>query len=189
MQHQRDDRIVFLITGPSAAGKSTVGRLLAQRFQRGVHLEGDVFRRSIVSGRHEMTPNPSVEAMGQLRLRYRLGAVVADAYFDAGFTVVLEDVIAGQLLSECAALIRARPLEVVVLVPSIETLVARETSREASGYGRWSIGQLYEAFMADTPRIGLWLDSSGQTPDETVEAILIQASRGKDTKLRAPKRV
>jgi hypothetical protein len=38
-----------------AAGKSTVGRLLASRFERGVHLEGDVFRRSIIGGREEMT--------------------------------------------------------------------------------------------------------------------------------------
>ena len=33
---------VFVISGPSAAGKSTVARQLASRFARGVHLEGDV---------------------------------------------------------------------------------------------------------------------------------------------------
>jgi adenylate kinase family enzyme len=41
---------VYLITGPMAAGKSTAARLLASRFERGVHLEGDVFRRFVVSG-------------------------------------------------------------------------------------------------------------------------------------------
>ena len=30
---------VYLITGPMAAGKSTVARLLAARFPRGVHLD------------------------------------------------------------------------------------------------------------------------------------------------------
>jgi ABC-type multidrug transport system ATPase subunit len=35
---------VFLLTGPQAAGKTTVARLLAGRFKRAVHLEGDVFR-------------------------------------------------------------------------------------------------------------------------------------------------
>src|SRR5918992_2762849 len=89
---------IYLITGPMAAGKSTVARLLGGRFERGVHLEGDFFRRSIVSGREEMTPDASAAALEQLRLRYRLAAMVADAYEGAGFTVVLEDVIAGPML-------------------------------------------------------------------------------------------
>jgi len=75
-----------------AAGKSTVARLLAARFERGVHLEGDFFRRAVVSGRAETTPDASPEALDQLRLRYRLAA----SYFDAGFTVALEDVVAGR---------------------------------------------------------------------------------------------
>jgi len=54
---------VYLITGPMAAGKSTVARLLASRFPRGVHLEGDLFRRSIVTGREEVTPALRPEAM------------------------------------------------------------------------------------------------------------------------------
>ena len=86
---------VFLVTGPSAAGKTTVARLLAEQFRRGVHLEGDFFRRSIVAGRHEMTPALEAEALEQLRLRYRLAASAADSYVEAGFTVVLDDVIAG----------------------------------------------------------------------------------------------
>jgi cytidylate kinase len=71
---------IYLITGPMAAGKSTVARLLAERFERSVYLEGDFFRRSIVSGRVEMTPDASREAVEQLRLRYRLAAAAADAY-------------------------------------------------------------------------------------------------------------
>ena len=165
-------RAVFLITGPSAAGKSTVARLLATRFARGVHVEGDVFRRSIVSGRHEMTPDPTPEALEQLRLRYRLGAAAADAYADAGFTVVLEDVVAGPLLAEWVALVRSRPQHVVVLVPSVEAIAAREEARPEVGYARWPVERLHDAFARGTPRIGLWLDTSAQKPAETVDEIL-----------------
>lgn len=93
---------IYLITGPMAAGKSTAARLLASRFERGVHVEGDVFRKSIVRGREEMTPDPSPDALDQLRLRYSLAASATDGYFVAGFTVALEDVAAGPFLASTA---------------------------------------------------------------------------------------
>jgi dephospho-CoA kinase len=45
------DSAGFVITGVMAAGKSTVADLLARRFDRGVHVRGDVFRKMIVTGR------------------------------------------------------------------------------------------------------------------------------------------
>lgn len=156
-----------------AAGKSTVARLLAARFQRGVHLEGDFFRRSVVGGREEMTPEPSPEALEQLRLRYRLAAAAADRYFEAGFAVALEDVVVGPFLGDYRTMIRSRPCHVIVLLPSIEAVTARETGREDKGYtGGWTVEGHYDEFVATTPRVGLWLDSTGQTPEQTVDEIL-----------------
>lgn len=146
---------LYLITGPMAAGKSTVARLLAERLHRGVYLEGDFFRRSIVSDRKEMTPDATAEAIEQLRLRYRLASTVADLYYAAGFAVAIEDVVAGPLLSEYVELIRSRPLHVIVLLPSVEVLAAREAARSQQGYTQWTIEELHGGFAADTPRIGL----------------------------------
>ena len=169
---------IYLITGPMAAGKTTVARLLASRFEQGVHLEGDVFRRFVVSGRVEMTPNPSPEALEQLRLRYRLAAAAADEYFEAGFSVALEDVVAGPWLSECHTMIRGQPCHVAVLVPSVEAVATREAGRSGKGYvGGWTIQKHYDDFISTTPRIGHWLDSTEQTPEETVDEILRAARR------------
>ena len=162
-----------------AAGKSTVARLLASRFERGVHVEGDVFRRFVVKGRAEMTPEPSPEGLEQLRLRYRLAAAAADVYFDAGFVVALEDVVVGPLLGEYQQIVRSRPCHVVVLVPSMDAVAAREAAREDKGYiGGWTVEQHYAEFVETTPRVGLWLDSSDQTPEETVDEILGVLGRG-----------
>jgi len=163
---------IYLITGPMAAGKSTVARLLATRFARGVYLEGDMFRRSIVSGREEMTPNASSEALEQLRLRYRLAAAAADSYVAAGFSVAVEDVVAGPMLGEFRTMIRSRPCHVVVLLPSVEAIAARERGRNQTGYEDWTVEELYEHFATRTPRVGTWLDTSDLTPDATVDTIL-----------------
>ncbi|MFG2056197.1 AAA family ATPase [Micromonospora sp. NPDC048930] len=166
---------VVLISGIMAAGKSTVAELLARRLPRSVHLRGDVFRRMIVGGRAEMTEQLSPEAWRQLRLRYDLAAAAADRYAAEGFTVVLQDVVLGAELPAMVNRIRHRPLAVVVLAPDAEVVAARERGRSKQGYGDWPVADLDAGFRADTPRIGLWLDSSAQTPAETVDEIVARA--------------
>ena len=174
-----DRQAVVLITGISAAGKSTVAELLARRFERGVHVRGDVFRRMVVRGRHDMTDPPSEEAERQLLIRYRLGAMTADAYFDAGFSVVVQDVVLGASLATYADLIRSRPLVVVVLAPRADVVAGREAGRSKVAYrgGHFGISELDDGLRKGTPRIGLWLDSSDQTPEQTVDEIV---ARGLD---------
>lgn len=173
---------VLLVTGISASGKSTVGQLLAERLG-GAHVRGDVFRRMIVPERRahgrrpvqvrvEMTPDLDPEAVRQLELRYRIAAMVADSYFDAGFRVVVQDVIVGVHLERYVASIRSRPLYVTVLIARPKVIAAREADRGKTGFGHWSIEALDEVLCTQTPRIGLWLDNSDQTPDETVDEIL-----------------
>jgi cytidylate kinase len=169
-----DEHVVVLITGISAAGKSTIGDLLARRFERSVHVRGDVFRRMVVAGREEMAAPASDEARRQLRLRYRLGATVADAYHDAGFSVVVQDVVLGPVLAEYVESIRSRPLVVVVLAPRPDIILRREAERAKDAYrqGSHSVADLDAALRSETPRIGMWIDTSDQTPDQTVDAIV-----------------
>src|SRR5262245_15862933 len=129
-----ETRPVVLITGVSAAGKSTVAELLARRFDRGVHVRGDAFRRMITSGREDITAVPTDEAVRQLRLRYALGAAAADAFHAAGFAVVVQDVILGEHLGEYVAAIGSRPLVVVMLAPSVDVVAERERARAKTGY-------------------------------------------------------
>jgi hypothetical protein len=74
------------------------------------------------------------------------------------------------------ALVRARPLYVVVLAPRAEVLAARDGTRSKTGYGAWTSAELDRSLREETPRIGLWLDTSEQTPTQTVELILAKAA-------------
>ena len=170
------DGCVFLVTGPSAAGKTTVARLLAGRFSRGVHLEGDWFRRSIVSGRIDMTPDAPPEAVEQLQLRYRLAARVADAYWD-------EVSPSCSKTSSRATTCRTWPgsfgaAHSMSWCSCHASRSSLRATRSASrpGYRHWSLAGLYAIFATQTPRIGLWLDSSEQTPDQTVDSVLERTS-------------
>jgi cytidylate kinase len=166
---------VILVTGIQAAGKSTVAQLLAERLSQSVHVRGDLFRRMIINGRADMTPDPSSEAVRQLRLRYQLAAMVSDAYFQAGFTVIVQDVILGPHLAEMTAMIRSRPLLIIVLAPQISAIADREKNRGKTAYGTWAIRQLDDMLRHQTPRLGLWLDTSRQTAAETADEVLSRA--------------
>jgi predicted kinase len=184
--------MIVVVTGAMAAGKSTVAQLIAERLPRAVHVRGDAFRRMIVSGCAEVGPDLAPEALAQLRLRHRLSAMVADEYAEAGFTAVVQDVILGGELPRYIDLIRSRPVHLVVLAPRADALAARAAGRRKRGYAadeetgqgagtpggreaerrRWTIAELDRGLRETTPRLGLWLDTSEQTPEETVDEIL-----------------
>ncbi|NYI76380.1 AAA family ATPase [Nocardioides panzhihuensis] len=170
---------VVLITGVMAAGKSTVAQALAERLPAAAHVRGDAFRRMIVSGQREMTPDADEEAVNQLRLRYRLSAMVADEYAAAGLTAVVQDIVLGDELRTYTESVRTRPLYVVVLAPRPDAVAVRESGRAKTGYGEWTVEALDRGMREDTPRIGLWLDSSELTVEETVDAILAGLDRAR----------
>jgi chloramphenicol 3-O-phosphotransferase len=166
---------IVLITGIQAAGKSTVAQALAERLPRSVHVRGDLFRRMVINGRADITPDLSDEAIRQLRLRYKLMAATCEEYFSAGFTVVAQDIILGELLTETIAMIGERPLLVVVLAPRPEVVAAREAGRGKTAYDEWTVAMLDAGLRNQTPHVGLWLDTSEQTAEETVDEILRRA--------------
>jgi hypothetical protein len=168
---------VWLVTGAQASGKSTVADLLARRFERGSTCG---VASSTVGGAgwvHVGQPGgDDDEGRRLLGLRYRLSSLAADEYAAAGFTTVVQDNIYGPDVEAWLDRIAARPRHLVVLRPSVALVEQRDEERRRShgkvAYRGGFTPAENDAHLAATRRdLGLWLDTSEQTPEETVDEI------------------
>jgi chloramphenicol 3-O-phosphotransferase len=173
-------RGLFVISGTQGAGKTTVASLLARRFERGVHIEADTLQKMVVSGgewptERQTSVNDEVrgQAGQQLRLRLRNMCLLGRSFYDAGFTAVLEDIIIGTRVNHMLEDLAGLEFMFVLLVPDVETIRHRELQRGTELWREWE--WLTRSFLEAPPNLGLHLDSSAQTPEETVDEIMRRA--------------
>lgn len=166
---------IIVVTGIQAAGKSTISHLLAQRFVRGVHVEADILQHMIVSGSQgAREPGPLTgEEARQYRLRLKHMCLLGKSFLEVGFTVVLDDIITGEDWPEVQTYLQGTSYSLIVLAPRVEVVAQiRDKSRAKRPLGKaWAL-YLDQVLRTTMEGIGHWIDTSEQTPDETVDQIL-----------------
>ncbi|MFN8493385.1 MAG: hypothetical protein U0350_37650 [Caldilineaceae bacterium] len=122
--------MILILTGPPAAGKSTLGPMLAKQLERCAVIDVDWVRAMLVQ--------PHIAAwwgeagMAQLRLGAKNACTLAHNFVAEGYDVVILDV----LTDETAAIYHAQlaPLahQIVLLLPSLAAALHRNQTR-----GQW----------------------------------------------------
>ena len=103
--------------------------------------------------------------------------MVADEYASAGFAVVVQDNIYGSDVVRWLESVRTRPRHLVVLRPRPDVVAARDEQRrrltgKVAYRGDFTVSK-NDLDLASTPRhLGLWVDTSDQTPEQTVMEVL-----------------
>lgn len=168
-------KMIIVVTGIQAAGKSTISHLLAQRFVRGVHVEADLLQHMIVSGSQGVQePGPLTgEEARQYRLRLKHMCLLGKSFLEAGFTVVLDDILTGEEWPEVQASLQGISYVLIVLAPRVEVVAQiRDKNRAKRPLGEAWAFYLDQVLRTTMLSAGHWIDTSEQTPDETVDQIL-----------------
>jgi chloramphenicol 3-O-phosphotransferase len=171
---KRSEPTLFVISGTQGAGKSTVAHLLARRFEQGAWVSADALQKMIVSGgRWPEGAAMSGTAERQFWLRLHNACLLGRSFVDAGITAVVDDLVIGTRLDQLLDLLAGQRFVFVMLTPRLEIVRERERGRGTALWEQWE--WLDDEIQTRTQRIGLWLDTSDLTPEETVDAILARA--------------
>src|SRR6476661_7668556 len=164
---------IIIITGAPGSGKTTVAEALSMRLERSAHIPVDFFRKIIKAG-YASPHHWSDEVDRQYRLARKNAASTARNIADAGFTVIIDDIVPRHWAAEWRENLRGFDLRFVLLQPQLSKAKERNLARDIWTVDEQIIEDLHSRLAEDnTPEAG-WLvvDNTNQTVEETVNAIL-----------------
>jgi len=166
---------VLLITGPGGSGKTTVSEMLSQRsgFE---YLDGDNVDTEFFPDGDQWLP----ENAEKLKMAHKKILMKTRELVDQGKSAVVDYIIFGRYPEFVESFKKefGGDFQIKVLFPSRDELVKRDRNRECWTTGIDRIDAVHKEFDSLKDEIGNehFLDTTGQIPEETVEAILSKIS-------------
>ncbi len=176
---------IVILSGPPAAGKSSVAEALCARYDRTVHLKTDELYASIRMG---FTSPSKPESNRQNHMVSRAAARAATAFAQELYAVFIDGVIGPHLLPAYLEELRAAavPVHFVVLRPSLDEIVRRGLVREhterapnAMRVPEPLLREGHASFERWGDFAGLTIDNSELTADQTADRVMDACGAGK----------
>lgn len=165
------ETFVCLITGPMGAGKSSVSKALASKFERSAVIEVDILRGMIKGG--FVRPSPYTEEVElQLSLSAKNACDVANNFLEKGFNVFIDGIVGRKLLEQYSNFFKGKNFKAFLLMPSVDALLKRFDDRGDYAELRARTMELHKNFSEKKNELNCCvIDSSDQTLEETVDEI------------------
>ncbi len=158
--------LITLLTGPSAAGKNTIGYTYARQFsQQCAVIDGDQVRGMYTQP--HIAPWQGNEGLNQHRIGARHGATLARSFNTIGLEVVLLDVLWADIPAVYRAKLNGLSLRIVRLLPSLDETLRRHHQRPPSisdNEVKWTYDQT--AALTD---YDLTLDTTELSPEQVAQ--------------------
>ncbi len=119
--------MILILTGPPAAGKSTIGPLIAEQLDRCAVIDVDWLRRMVTQP--HIAPWRGEAGLSQLRLGAQNACAVACNCAAAGFAVIILDVLTDETAQIYRTALADWECQIVLLLPSLATALQRNQAR------------------------------------------------------------
>lgn len=169
--------MLIILSGPPGAGKSTVAKLLANKFPKSVHFSMDTVRQFIVGG-NRAPWDTSKEAKKQHKLSDEIAEQIISKYLQNKYVVILDGI-----YNDKDFLKYKKKFENVrgfILLPDISINLQRDKLRPKEQQVPQRVKVLHKYFSGTSFKNYTLIDSTNYSPQKTTALIYGYESRHRD---------
>ena len=170
---------VLILTGPPAAGKSSVAQALAERYDRVAHVEVDVLRHFITPTGYIPPGRAGFER--QQALAIRNACALARNYLEERFAVIIDDVVV--TATDLSLYLNGlkdtgSPVHVVRLLPQLDVCLERNGKRREGRMSPDRVAAVHRQMSEARDLLGVTIDNSDMSAHETADRLQALTTSG-----------